>query len=113
METNEFWTTVKPSKTELTTNPGVFTHTGTVGVGTTADAVLVGLTGAPEAVAVVTWAVEVPARYWRQAMLTNATDENVGFIIDEVIAFFLFRNEWRRTSELSKTVKERAELSWL
>lgn len=82
METNEFWTTVKPSKTELTTNPGVFTHTGTVGVGTTAGAVLVGLTGVPEAVVVVTWAVEVPARYWRQAMLTKAMDEIVGFIIE-------------------------------
>lgn len=59
----------------------MFTHTGTVGVGTTEDAVLVGLTAAL-VVVVVTWAVEVPARYWRQAMLTNAMDENVGFIIE-------------------------------
>lgn len=85
IERNEFWLTTMPSKTELTTKPGVLTQAGTVGVGTTAGPVLEGLPAealeAVVVVVVVTWAVVVPARYWRQAKLTNAMEENVGFII--------------------------------
>jgi hypothetical protein len=80
-----------PSMTELTTKPGVFTQTGTVGVGTTAVPEPVEVpVGAREPVGVVPWAVVVPARYWRQARLTNAMDENVGFIIS---GMGLFRDQ--------------------